>query len=97
MHVPHRPRRPVAVSLAVGGLVAAGLFAAGPAPAEDGADAQQATPAAPSFLVATSARGESLPRPRAVSGESSLVTLQTSLLPGRRTGSRSGSTSAGSR
>ena len=81
MRVPHRPRRAVVASLAAGGLVAAGLLAAGPAPAEDGADAQRATPAAPSFLVATSARGESLPRPRAVFGESSLVTLQTSLLP----------------
>ena len=81
MPVRHRPRRPVAVALAIGGLVTAGLFAAGPAPAEDLAGAQRATAAAPSFLVATSDRGESLPRPRAVSGESSLVTLQTSLLP----------------
>ena len=61
MPVRHRSRRLVAVSLAVGGLVAAGLFAAGPAPAEDRADGSQARAAAPSFLVATSARGESTP------------------------------------
>ena len=61
MPVRHRSRRLVAVSLAIGGLVAAGLFAAGPAPAENRDDGSQAEAAAPSFLVATSARGESSP------------------------------------
>ena len=82
----HRSRRLVAVFIAVGGLVAAGLFAAGPAPAEDRAQGSQAETAAPAFLVATSARGESLPLPRAVAGKSSLVTLQTSLLPRKADG-----------
>ena len=81
-----RSRRLAAVSLAVGGLVAAGLFAAGPAPAENPAKGTQAEAAAPSFLVATSARGESLPRPRAVLGESTLVKLQTALLPRKADG-----------
>ena len=81
-----RSQRLVAVSLAVGGLVAAGLFAAGPAPADNPADGSQAEAAAPSFLVATSARGESLALPRAVLGESTLVTLQTSLLPRKADG-----------
>ena len=52
--------------------------AAAPAPA--------ARPAAPGFLAPATARGESLPSARSVVGESSLVTLQTSLLPRRADG-----------
>ncbi len=74
----------LAVSLAVAGLVAGGLSdlpspsAAAPAPASE--------LAAPGFLAPATARGESLPSTRSVVGESSLVTLETSLLPRRAEG-----------
>ena len=75
MPVLRSSRRSAAVSIAVGALVAAGLSAASPAPAADRAESSRPQAAAPAFLVASSARGESLPRPRSVSGRSSLVTL----------------------
>jgi hypothetical protein len=81
MPVPVSSRLTAAASVAVGALVAAGLFAAGPAPAADGPRASSTEATAPAFLVASSTRGESLPRPRSVTGPSSIVKLQTSLLP----------------
>jgi hypothetical protein len=86
MPVLRSSRRSAAVSIAVGVLVAAGLSGAGPAPAADRADSSRAQAAAPVFLVASPAREESLPRPRSVSGQSSLVTLRTALLPRRADG-----------
>ncbi len=86
MPVPRWSRRPGALASIVSLLVAGGLTAAAPAPAVDRAAGSAAKAAAPSFLVPTSARGESLPRPRAVTGQSSLVTLRSSLLPRRADG-----------
>ena len=87
MSVRRRIPRPTTLALAVAvpALLAGGLstvtttsVAAEPAP--------RAEVAAPGFLAPASARGESLPAPRAVSGTSSLVTLRTSLLPSRADG-----------
>ena len=74
----------LAVCLALAGLVAGGLSTVpGPSAA---APATPAAPAAPGFLAPATARGEALPSPRSVVGQSSLVTLRTSLLPGRAEG-----------
>jgi hypothetical protein len=77
-------RRPAAASISAASVVVAGLVVtglAGSAPAAGRAPGHTAQVTAPAFLVPTSARGEALPRPRAVAGRSSLVTLRTSLLP----------------
>jgi hypothetical protein len=84
MSVLRRPRR--AAVLALSSAVVAGLVVAGPAPAADRSHRELSRAAPPAFLVATSARGASLPQPRTVTGPSSLVTLRTALLPRRAQG-----------
>jgi hypothetical protein len=81
-----RRSRTVAPLLAIAGLVATGLYAAGPAPAAVSPDVSLPAAAAPDFLVSSSARAASLPQPRSVTGTSSVVTLRTSLLPRRAEG-----------
>ncbi len=92
-----RTPRPTALMIVVAALLAGGLSAvagstavAGPgssaAFATSATSATSATPSAPGFLVPASARGASLPAPRAVAGRSSLVTLRTELLPSRAEG-----------
>jgi hypothetical protein len=72
--------RPSALALVAAALLAVGLSAV-PGARSAAEPAPPTKPAAPGFLVPTSARGESLPAPRSVVGRSSLVTLRTSLLP----------------
>jgi hypothetical protein len=84
MSVLGRTPRPTALAIVVAAFLAGGLTAVPGARAA--AAPAQPPPAAPGFLVPASARGESLPAPRSVVGQSSLVTLQTSLLPRRAEG-----------
>ena len=89
MSVLRRTPRPTALALATAALLAGGLSAvpAATSGAEPAAEPAPSAPsAAPGFLVPTSARGVSLPAPRSVAGQSSLVTLRTSLLPSRAEG-----------
>ena len=85
MSVLRRTPRPTALAVATAALLAGGLSAV-PAATSAAEPAPTAPSAAPAFLVPTSARGGSLPAPRSVVGQRSLVTLQTSLLPSRAQG-----------
>jgi reprolysin-like metallo-peptidase family M12B len=81
MSLLRRSARPAALSLLAGTLVVGALVAAGPAPAVVDAAPSLPPATAPGFLVPSSARGATLPQPRSVEGTSSLVTLDTTLLP----------------
>ena len=85
MSVLRRIPRPSVLAV-VAAVLLAGSLPAVPAATSATPAAQHGPPAAPAFLLPTSARGESLPAPRSVVGKSSLVTLKTSLLPSRAEG-----------